>query len=134
MNIVFTLVLLFIRVRNGRTILLDCSYYAVSHFGVKPFQRANTPAGTGTSKRNLNKVIDLVMGVDQEHGFLWFQLDKDMKDGLSYWDDITNSDTLICKGITLSDELPSKHLIPLPKVSEDILASIQNVTLFVVFL
>jgi len=49
-----------------------------------------------------------------------------MKDGLSYWDDITNSDILICKGITLSDELPSKHLIPLPKVSEDILASIQN--------
>jgi len=103
------------KVRNGRTIVLDCSLNALARFRMKTYHRVNTPAGTGT-----------VIGVDQEHGFLWFQLDKDMKEGLSYWDDITDYDTMICKGITLTDEMPVKHFIPLPKSSEDLVASIHN--------
>jgi len=103
------------KVRNGRTIVLDCSSEVLSRFGVKVYQRVNTPAGTGT-----------IIGVDQEHGFLWFQLDKDLKEGLSYWDDLADYDTLICKGISLSNDPLPRHLIPLPKVSEDLVASTQN--------
>lgn len=40
-----------------------------------------------------------VLGRDQEHGHLWFMLDKDIKEGVSFWDDIVDYDTMICKGV-----------------------------------
>jgi len=103
------------RARNGRLVFLDLSSAATARYKVRTYQRVNTPAGPGT-----------VVGVDQEHGYLWFHLDKDKNEGLSFWDDIKDYDSMICKGIVLTDKTALVNFIPLPKSSETLLASINN--------
>jgi len=76
------------KARNGKMVLLDMSEGALKQFGVSTHQRVETPTGLGT-----------VLGVDQEHHFLWFMLDKDLSVGASYWDDVKDYDTMICKGV-----------------------------------
>jgi len=105
------------KARNGKTVLLDLSSEALSRFGVQTYQRVNTPAGAAT-----------VIGVDQEHGFCWFQLDKDFKEGLSYWDDITNYDSMICKGVVPTGDSAIKQFIPVPKEMDGLLKGISNST------
>jgi len=96
---------------------LDHSSAALKRFGVRPYQRVHTPSGDGT-----------VIGVDQEHSFLWFQLDKDMGEGISYWDDITNYDSLICKGVIPTADSATSRQVPLPSSSVGLLGSIHNAT------
>jgi len=103
------------RARNGRVVFLYLSSTATSKYNVQPYQRVNTPSGPGT-----------VIGVDQEHGHLWFQLDKDLKEGLSFWDDVKDYDTLLCKGIFPMNQSVLVNSIPLPKASELMLASISD--------
>jgi len=105
------------KARNGKTVLLDLSSEALARFGVQTYARVNTPAGAAT-----------VIGVDQEHGYCWFQLDKDFKDGLSYWDDITDYDSMICKGIVPTGDSAYKQFIPVPKETDGLLQGIQNPT------
>jgi len=95
--------------------LLDLSSAATARFGLRTYQRVQTASGPGT-----------VIGVDQENGFIWFQLDKDMKEGISYWDDIVDYDSAVCKGIVPTAETALKNSIPLPLATESLLSGIQN--------
>lgn len=57
-------------------------------FGVEHGTRVDSLNGPGT-----------VVGVDLNRGHLWFKMDSDT--GISFWDDIKDYDSMLCKGITL---------------------------------
>ena len=51
------------------------------------------------------KFLFLVLGVDKS-GHLWFQLDSDQ--GVSFWDDVKDFNSMICKGIVPIESKPSQ--------------------------
>lgn len=76
--------------RNGDRVKLDISMQALAKYGVAPFARIQAPNGPGT-----------IVGVDLNRGHLWFKMDQD--NGVSFWDDIVNHDSMVCKGISPLD-------------------------------
>jgi len=79
------------KTRTGKTVFLNLKAGSLQRYGIEPFTRVNTLKGPAT-----------VFGVDKDRGFLWFQLDKDQ--GVSFWDDITNHNSLLSKGVTIIEQ------------------------------
>lgn len=100
------------RSRSGDYVQIDSNAQILKRYNVNRYQRMDTPSGKG-----------IVIGVDRQHYYLWFQLDKD-SDGLSFWDDVKDYDSMVCKGIVPIEEEVTWNMIPLPKSSLDLLNDI----------
>jgi len=86
------------KTRTGKTVFLNLKAGSLQRYGIEPFTRVNTIKGAAT-----------VFGTDKDRGFLWFQLDKDQ--GVSFWDDITNYDSLLAKGVSIIEQ-PKNAVTP----------------------
>jgi len=96
--------LVLFKTRSNQQVFLDVSEKHLVRFGLKPNMRVETPKGVGK-----------VVGFDPVKKNIWFKIDSE--NGVSYWDDVKDRDSLYFKGILPLPE-PHVHFAPLPQSTQ----------------